>query len=301
MRNIIKKIAIFSALCTAAACMPTSGAGNLDSTKPLADSIDRSAKGPIPYKLACKIAADCTAKLKTPAGKTDDPARKKFHDFLSQEIIKMLASADENQRANSAEELGQLRKPCSYDALIVALEDPSDLVKTSAARAIGLIGNKQGAYPLANLLRKNSNPKIRRACVVAIGRLKNPAGAKVLRTELRKKNSPLLVPTIRALGNVRDKKSASDIKNILQQSKSIQARSASAVAIGQINSAGAQEILLNALTDPAELVRYQALCALARIGKINALGKIKPLLKDSDYSVRQAAKNAIKKIQMRSK
>ena len=253
--------------------------------------------GPVDYKIALKQANQSAKLLKF---QKKDPTADQFRAKFRELVINLLANSNPVTRRQSAQTLGDLRKKAAYKPLSIAITDPDVSVRNAVAKALGQIGEKKGAYILANSIADDSDKSVRLSAAISLAKLKNPKTSASLRKHMNSSDTKLAIACIRGLGYLRDKQAANKLIELYKSSKNIRVRATAISAIGQISPKNANLILTEALTDSAELVRYQALCALGKIGDKNLLPKIKPLLKDYNSSVRKAAVNAIKQIEAKN-
>ncbi|ACL17995.1 HEAT repeat domain-containing protein [Methanosphaerula palustris] len=70
---------------------------------------------------------------------------------LSPLVNLLIEDEDEEVRSQAAHALGELRNPATTEVLVRALHDQYPVVRGAAARALGMIGNRQGIGPLVAL------------------------------------------------------------------------------------------------------------------------------------------------------
>ncbi len=92
-----------------------------------------------------------------------DPGR------LIEGLIKVLKGADLRERDKAVEALSMLGAP-AVEPLIVALKDKKRTVRTSAAEALGQIGDARAVEPLSAAL-KDQDDFVRRAAAKALGQI----------------------------------------------------------------------------------------------------------------------------------
>ena len=301
MKNLCIKSSILVLVLSLAACFEppkprTSTSSSNESNNYTPAKLDYKG-GPVDYKIAA-MQANASAKLLKFRKK--DQSAEQFRIKYRELIITMLAEPSVAKRRNAAKTIGDLRKSAAYKPLSIAISDPNPSVRQAVVRALGQIGQIKGAFVLANSISDDKDQKVRLLAAISLAKLKNPKTSSVLRKHINSNNPKLAIACIRGLGDLRDKKSADELCKVYNSSKNTRIRATIISAIGQIIPQNANAILTAALTDTAELVRYQALCALGKIGSKSILPKIKPLLKDYNTSVRKAAANAIKQINARN-
>jgi len=85
-------------------------------------------------------------------------------------LVKVLQSADPEDRAQAAKVLGERRFAGAFDGLIPLLKDPSARVRSFAAMAFGKLGKREALGPLFEMLRENGDQDawLRHAGVLAL-------------------------------------------------------------------------------------------------------------------------------------
>ena len=85
-------------------------------------------------------------------------------------LVKLLADADEEVRAQAAKVLGEARYIGGYESLIGLLKDTQPRVQFFAAQALGKIGNKAAVPAILDLLARNADKDafIRHVCFTAL-------------------------------------------------------------------------------------------------------------------------------------
>lgn len=154
--------------------------------------------------------------------------------------------------------LGEL----AAEYLIPALKHPNKAIRRKAATLLGKTG-EVGAVDLLIVALRDEHPRVRSRVAHALGRIGNPTAVK-----------PLTVALNDAAANVRI--------NALH-------------ALGKFGESAAAA-LISALGDSAVSVRRHAISILEKTGEERALIEIEKMMKEeSNTSVRQAAKRALRK------
>jgi len=167
-------------------------------------------------------------------------------------------------RRSVAEALVKIGEP-AVPALAEALKDEDREVRSSAAKALGEIGESAvSAVPALAEALKDKGREVRWSAAEALGKIGEPAAAAV----------PALVEALK------------DEEELVRQS--------AAEALGQIGEP-AVPALVEALKDGGWSVRSNAAEALGKIGKLAVPGLI-GALKDEDSSVRSSAAEALGEI-----
>ena len=151
------------------------------------------------------------------------------------ELIQKLKSDDENERALAAQQLGKRRSVCVTEPLIETLRnDPSLMVRKTAAQALGENGDRRALQPLLDALDE-SKPSLRESA-------------------------------IRALGLLGDTRAIQPLIHELQNGSEERLRARAAIALSFIGDPRAVEPIANALlNDPETNVRERAAIALVSI------------------------------------
>ena len=90
--------------------------------------------------------------------------------YTRRPLLPLLKDADDEVRAQAARVLGDRRVADAYEDLVKALKDPSPRVRFYAAIALGKLGRRESAKPIAEMLRENADadPYLRHAGVYAL-------------------------------------------------------------------------------------------------------------------------------------
>ncbi len=155
-----------------------------------------------------------------------------------------------------------------FDVLVSLLRDPDRLVRETAARSLGLIGNPHAIQPLQELesLAKTS---------AEYGTHIASSGA-ITQIEWRQKSLEELIAGL--------------------QSERVESRRAAVVAMLDKSDKHAFDSLLNALSDQDGWVRTYAVMALEKIADNRAVPFLCNVLQDSDDYVRSSAAHALGEI-----
>ena len=68
-------------------------------------------------------------------------------------------------------DIDAMRRKRDIDGLVGALSDPAEIVRLTAAEALGLVGDERALEPLGRLKFSDSNADVRRAASVAHARV----------------------------------------------------------------------------------------------------------------------------------
>ncbi len=200
-------------------------------------------------------------------------------------------------------------------ALVAALGDEDRVVRTNAARTLGLMPDARAIAPLAERLRDGGEDvEVRAAAAIALGcaavpydsgwvreepgnlyvrrNLKIPRPALVLKeSEIAALMSALAdgEPLMRkcaawALGELREKGAVEVLVKVLRESTEAIVRQTAAEALGKIGDARAVRSLAEALGDSAPETAFAAAVALERIGSDEARAAVDGVLEQSDLT-----------------
>jgi HEAT repeat protein len=216
--------------------------------------------------------------------------------------------AEENVRAAAAEALGRFGEP-AVEPLIRALADENKYVCSSAAEALGMIGDARAFEPLIELLNGQRRTTVRgyviwddewicRAVAYALGEI---GDARAVEPLIEIMIGPEMIGhTARenaasALGAIGDTRAVWPLIEALGDGD-CEVRAATAEALGEIGDAGAVEPLIKALGDEWWGVRVATAEALGEIGDARAVEPLIGMLSDDNKWVRKHAVEALGKI-----
>jgi quinoprotein glucose dehydrogenase len=93
--------------------------------------------------------------------------------YTRRPLLPLLKDTDEEVRAQTARVLGDRRVADAYEDLVKALKDPAPKVRYYAAIALGKLGRRESARPIADMVRENADadPYLRHAGVYALALL----------------------------------------------------------------------------------------------------------------------------------
>ena len=241
--------------------------------------------GPMPLREATQL-----ARRSAKGFKTDD---RRLRDAFEDRIIIMLGHRDPLRRSGAGRELGELRKPQAVDALLLAAGDgePDSTVRLAAIEAIGWIGDKGCAMPVAARL-DDPAADVRIAAARVLGRLGNRQATEPLIKALKDTDERLRVAAAGSLGQLRDARGFKPLIRALDDPGG-KVRAAAAGALGLLGDKQPVKPLIGALKDDDPLVRYLAAGALGQLGDRRAVKPLDALRKDPDPHVRKAAQSAL--------
>jgi len=243
-------------------------------------------------------------------------------------LIRALGDEAQEVRKSAAEALGKIGKP-AVEPLIVALGDEDERVRESAAEALGEIGDERAVEPLIKALR-DEDESVREFAVGALGKIGDERAVEPLIEALGdKENRKDAAGALDKLGWVPETDgqraayliAGKDWESLVELgggavehligalSEGWRVRKDAVEALGNIGDARAVEPLIKALGDRNKEICLHAAWALGEIGDVRAVEPLIKALSDKDslreelvwkkgrdYRVRDAAKEALKKL-----
>ncbi len=199
-------------------------------------------------------------------------------------LLRDLGSRKAWRRAAAADCLGRLRLQRAVPALIEAINDPSEDVRTVAARSLALIGDASAIPSLARALRDPSRWSLSLIAenLMTIG----PGVVSPLLELLDDDDHNVRVAVVRVLGEIRDPRATPALVGILLKDENLNLRAQAALALGKLSGEAAESALLVAIRDEHWEVRSQAAKALGRLGNPSLAPAIAAAMPDSSWWVR---------------
>jgi HEAT repeat protein len=205
-------------------------------------------------------------------------------------------------RAQEAFEAGQLYRAAAsvpalvIDRLIAAIRDENARVRFDAVHAIGFLAEAPFTGAQVRLLAAeldHYDPIIRAAAARVLGRLKATEAADALAIALTDSNSVVRLYATEALGVIRDRKAAVELRTQLSRSRG-DLLEFTFLALARIGEADDRELFRARTGDRSEAMRRAALEGLGRTGDRDSIDAIERALKtDRSDSVRTAAAFAL--------
>ncbi len=177
---------------------------------------------------------------------------------VERELRELARSRHGWRRAFAAHRLGDIGPPETADALMAALADPDQDVRTAAARSLGRLGQPEAAGSLLAALASARVPRLlARWSLLQLG--------------------PPAAPRLRDLAG----------------SPEAGERAGAVQLLGLLGTAADAELLEGRLRDSSALVRQQAAAGLGRLGSAHSVPGLMALLEDRVPGVRAAAATAL--------
>ncbi|MFN9373879.1 MAG: HEAT repeat domain-containing protein [Planctomycetaceae bacterium] len=206
-------------------------------------------------------------------------------------LIQRLADSDAGVRREAALALEQLAPPEALSALLPLLADPSEEVRAAGCRALGALQDSCAMAPLCLALSDN-DPAVRIAAANALGRLGDSRGLEPLcEAALSEQHPDTQIACVRALGQLADPQCLPGLKRLLRQPTPVKTQVV--VAIGQLATAEAVEVLSSLLEDPLAIIRYHAALGLGNIGDPRAIPALERQISHPDPLVLRGVVRAL--------
>lgn len=245
-------------------------------------------------------------------------------ELTDQLVITLQTHMDPVHRVNAAEQLSFDPSMRSTKALVAALHDNNESVRSAAARSLATIGSSDVARMVAPLLERESmrqlacdvfsqighcavtplepylyhpDHEVRNAAIEILGRIKHRDAATAIIPLLYHDDPDVVLAVVETLANQEQEVSVSHLEQVYEKEE--YARPAIAEALGKIGGSEASRVLFNSFqsgmstgsTDP--MVLFRIIEALARIGNPEAIALLSHHLPDAYGKMRQTILAAI--------
>ena len=224
----------------------------------------------------------------------------------------LLSSADVEDRRQALVRLSALHHPHASRAAQAALNDPSPIVRATAAASVLSLPPAESAAGLIPLL-SDKDEFVRQQVAYALGQTRSPSAVAPLVDRLSDKKDSVRGAAAVALGEIADATAVTYLAAVLnrqagpppkkkgQKSKPEQnpfVLRAAAHSLGQIGNRAALPALILALQDERieDDVRREAAWALGRIGDASAVPALQQALTARDPYLAETAQEALRKI-----
>jgi HEAT repeat protein len=199
------------------------------------------------------------------------------------DLLQSLQARPAWRRADAADKLGRLRLRAAVPCLTAALDDPSEDVRTVAARGLAAIRDPAAVPALARALADPSRWTLSLIAenLMAMG----PSAVPPLLELLSGDEHNVRVAVVQVLGEIRDPAATPALIEILREDD-LNLRAQAAAALGKLGGPDAERALLAALEDPEWQVRAQAAKALGRVAHPGVASSLAHAMPDDSWWVR---------------
>lgn len=199
------------------------------------------------------------------------------------DLLQRLRAHPAWRRAEAADMLGRLRLRVAVPSLVAALDDPSEDVRTVAARGLAAIRDPTAVPALARALADPSRWTLSLIAenLMAMG----PTAVPPLLDLLSSDEHNVRVAAVQILGEIRDPAATPALIEVLYEGD-LNLRAQAAAALGKLGGSDAERALLAALEDPEWQVRAQAAKALGRVAHPAAASSLAYAMPDDNWWVR---------------
>ena len=216
-------------------------------------------------------------------------------DWLSQLLRELIPGYGRGrERYKVANDLAALGVD-AVPEIITAAKHRVPYVRSAAARALGVIGDRRAVAPLADLLARDSFPEVRNEAATSLGRLGGPEATDGLTKAIADSDPYVRKAVVSALGKVGGPEAAARLIETMDDSDS-GVRCYVAEALGRVGGPKAAARLIEAMDDSEPHVRYWVAEALGKVGGPEATARLTEAMTDPDPKVRDAAREALQRI-----
>jgi HEAT repeat protein len=203
---------------------------------------------------------------------------------LAGRLLEDLNGRDAWRRARAADLLGRLAVRGAVPALIAALKDDSEDVRTVAARSLAMIGDPAAVPALAGAL---ADPSRWTVSLIAEDLMRmGPRAVPPLLFLLGAPDHNVRVAAVQIIGEIRDQLAVDPLVAVVGGDQDLNLRAQAAAALGKLGGPKAEQALERALADEAWQVRAQAAKALGRLGRPEAAPLLARAMPDVNWWVR---------------
>jgi HEAT repeat protein/Flp pilus assembly protein TadD len=186
---------------------------------------------------------------------------------------------------------GRQRAKCAVGVLVVWLSNPSAMLRESAAKALGNIGDARAAEPLIGSLEDKAS-QVRRAAAEALSEIRDERAVAPLITALNDGSPEVQLAAVWALGQQKSEEAVGPLIAALNRCNP-EVQRAVVEVLGRMRTDHAIGSLRVLLKEGDVKVRRGVVGALERIGGASAVELLINGLADSDLQVRSAAARAL--------
>ena len=198
------------------------------------------------------------------------------------------------KRLVAMQELEDMGKE-AVPALLAGLKDNAIDIRFQSARILGLIQAPEAKPALRDTLKNDASIVVKLAAATALAKMGDDSGYTLAMNAVKSNDEHAVEKAVIALGDIGDKRAVPKLLEVLNSHGF--AGSEAARALGKIGDKTAVEPLIRALGRGLWMKRWYAAEALGKIGDEKALPVLREALKDEESEVREAAQEAIRRIE----
>jgi len=225
-----------------------------------------------------------------------------FGAVAVERLVAELEDPHSPSRRAVIDSLGQIGDQRAIGPLLAAVSDPDPNIRVAAVDALSEVRDSNVVASLINAL-KDPNKYVRAVAAAALGKAGDATAVEPLVAVLTDEDWAVRKAAGDALARLRDKRAVEPMIALVNDHDQ-DVREAAVYALGEIRDGRAVECLVRALVDPQLSVRNLASDALRRIdtqwekseAALRAIPRLKFALRNSDYWIRQAASEALAKL-----
>lgn len=222
----------------------------------------------------------------------EQEARRLFTDGLTTEELADLARSENPfLRSLAVKLLRRLEGAAAIEILRMRLYDSEAGIRAQTAFALAELDAKQVLAPLAEMAKRDTDPRVRSAAVRALGKLKANGHATMLVAMLAEEKV-VKCSAIESLGDLGYEEARDRIRKLFQESDTEVSLSCS-YALARLGQKDMSEFLKDALRHRDESVRMAAVRLCSELGPSEMVGPIVERLSDQSERVRLAAIDAV--------
>ncbi len=208
-------------------------------------------------------------------------------------FVEMLNSADPSVRRDACVSLGEGRSPDSVPPLASMLYDADPGVRESALNGLISIGGRKVAEAVSPLLRAES--AVLRNMGIEILELIGPEAFPVIASLLNDPDDDVVKFGVDIIANTREERAIGLLYALISHVNP-NVRASVAVCLGKLKAVSSVPVLLTALDDSEEWVRFSAVEGLGLIGDRRSLSALLKLIETDSGLIKDAAIDAAGRI-----
>ena len=220
-------------------------------------------------------------------------------EYTLKRLVECLGDTRGMTRLRVAETLGSIGKPATPFLQIALEHHTNPVVRRAAAKTLTLIADPNTIPALLNALLRDPDTVVKGSSVAALAKMGTAVVPDLLKI-LESSDSPNATKGHAAWALAFIGADAQDYLYQALDSDSSEVRAAIVGAIAKVaeemSETDGLQILIDALQDPAGIVRYEAAVALGNLSYQPALPKLLDLLHHEDWETRKSAALALMKI-----